>query len=252
MTLLRDSDEKVQGFAKIARDMTDKIAAESSVREKEMLQKLVAAQEDERKRIARDLHDELGQQLTALRLKLESIRKMCEDTELAGKIDETQIIAKSIDNGVDFLAWELRPAALDDLGLFAALEKYIREWSHHSGITAELLASGLKRTRFAPEVETNLYRITQESLNNTHKHANAKRAEVLLEKRGSMIVLIIEDDGQGFDVRRKANRRKGLGLTGMRERATLIGGAMEIESAPGRGTTIHIRVPVEAAKKRGA
>jgi PAS domain S-box-containing protein len=252
MTLLKDEVGRVQGFAKILRDMTERVAAEKAIRDKEMLKMLVAAQEDERKRIARDLHDELGQQLTALRLKLEALKKMCDDDELCGKIDETQLIAKRIDSGVDFLAWELRPAALDDLGLFAALEKYIREWSHHSGVTAELLASGLKRARFAPDVETNLYRIVQEALNNTHKHANAKSVEVMLEKRGDLIVLIIEDDGKGFDVKKKANLSKRLGLIGMRERATLIGGTMEIESAPGQGTTIYIRILAKTLKKRGS
>jgi len=246
MTTLKD----VRGFVKIARDMTDKIKAEQVLRDKEMLQKLVGAQEDERKRIARDLHDELGQLLTALRLKLESVRQLCEDDELCGKIDETQVIAKHLDAGIDFLAWELRPAALDDLGLRAALAKYVREWSHYAGITAELLGSGIKQARLAPEVETKLYRIAQEALNNVHKHAKAKSVEISLDKRGSdLIVLIIADDGRGFDPKNKTNREKGIGLIGMRERAALIGGSLEIESTPGKGTTIFARVPFGERKK---
>ncbi len=98
--------------------------------------------------------------------------------ELCGKIDEVQLVAKQIDTGIDFLAWELRPAALDDFGLYAALDKYIREWSHYSGITAELIDSGIKKVRFAPEAETNLYRIAQEALNNVYKHAEAELVEV--------------------------------------------------------------------------
>ncbi|MDQ6787016.1 MAG: PAS domain S-box protein [Acidobacteriota bacterium] len=239
----------IHGFVKICRDQTEKIEAEKVTHDKEMLQKLVGAQEDERKRIARDLHDELGQKLTALRFKLEAVRKICEEEIISGKIDELQIIAKNIDADVDFLAWELRPAALDDLGLYSALTNYVSEWSHHSGVTAEFHVVGMKNKRLLPEVETNLYRITQEALNNTHKHARAKRVNVMLEKRDHSIVLIIEDDGKGFDAEDKLNRSKGLGLVGIRERAALVGGTTEIESAPGAGTTIFVRVPVEESEK---
>jgi signal transduction histidine kinase len=237
---------------KIARDMTERIKAEKSQRDKEILQKLVGAQEDERRRIARDLHDELGQQLTALRMKLERVRSLCENDELCAEIDETQIIARNIDEGVDFLAWELRPSVLDDLGLFAALTKYVKEWSHHSGVPAEFVNSGKNTTRFAPETETNLYRIVQEALNNTHKHAKATEASVILDKRGDSIILIIEDDGIGFNPEHKKTRSKGLGLLGMKERATLIGGTVEIESAPKQGTTIYVLVPIVSVKEKSA
>ena len=237
-------DGRIDGFVKIARDLTERIAAEQIKRDKEMLQKLVGAQEDERKRIARDLHDELGQLLTGLRLKLEAVRRLCENhEELCGKIDESQLLAKQIDVGIDFLAWELRPAALDDLGLRAALEKYVREWSHYAGVSAELIGSGIRKERFAPEAETNLYRIVQEALNNTHKHAKAKNVEVIFDKREDSIVLIIADNGRGFDPLDKLNRDAGIGLIGMQERAALIGGTLEIESAPDEGTTIFVRVP---------
>jgi two-component system CheB/CheR fusion protein len=235
----------IHGFVKICRDQTDKIATEKALRHKEILQKLVGAQEDERKRIARDLHDHLGQQLTALRLKLDNAKKLCHDNDqLCTEIDETQAIAENIDADVDFLAWELRPAALDDLGLAAALKKYVKEWSRHTGIGAEFYTSGFDKTRLAPEVETNLYRITQEALNNVFKHAAAKSANVLLEKRGSLIVLIIEDDGKGFEIENKKNKDKGLGLVGMGERATLVGGKIQIESTLKEGTTIFVRIPI--------
>ncbi|HXH70929.1 MAG TPA: PAS domain S-box protein [Pyrinomonadaceae bacterium] len=247
MQPLRDGG--IHGFVKICRDQTEKIEAEKILRNKETLQKLIGAQEDERKRIARDLHDELGQQLTALRFKLEATRKICEEEKICGKIDEIQLIAKQIDANVDFLAWELRPAALDDLGLIAALENYVREWSHHAGVSAEFHASKSKKTRLAPEVETNLYRITQEALNNTHKHAKAKSVSVVLEKRDNLIVLIIEDDGEGFNPKLKKNRSRGLGLIGMEERSALVGGTFEIESAPKQGTTIFVRVPASLVKK---
>lgn len=249
-TTLKGENGKVLGLVKIARDMTEQLKTEKALRDKEMLQKLVGAQEEERRRIARDLHDELGQQLTALRLNLEKTRKMCEDENVRAEIDKTELLAKSIDNGVDFLAWELRPAALDQFGLIPALDNYVKQWTHFSGIRAELLASSLKKRRFAREIETNLYRIVQEALNNIHKHARAENVEVLLEKRGELIVLIIQDDGKGFNVKNKKTRSKGIGLIGMQERAELIGGTLEIESAPGAGTTIFVRVPVLSAKKR--
>ena len=243
-------DNKLDGFVKIARDMTERIKAEQIRHDKEMLEKLVRAQEDERRRIARDLHDELGQLLTALRLQLEAAGKLCEDNEeLCNKINETQLLAKRVDEGIDFLAWELRPAALDDFGLYAALIKYVREWSHYAGVPAELLDSDLKKARFSHEVETNLYRIAQESLNNVYKHANARRAEIILDKRGDLIVLIVEDDGAGFNTEDKMNREKGIGLIGMEERAALIGGTLEIESAEGKGTTVFARVPVSGIER---
>ena len=241
--VLMQLQDSAKGFVKIARDLTQKIEAEKALRAKEILQKLVGAQEDERKRIARDLHDELGQKLTALRLKLESIRKMCDDEPLCSQIDETQVIAKHIDDDVDFLAWELRPAALDDLGLFTALDNYVREWSRHAGTTAETHFTGVKGERLMPEIETNLYRIAQEALNNTHKHASAKTVNLIVEGHAASVVLIIEDDGVGFEPENTFNRSKGLGLIGMRERAVIIGGTLEIESAPGQGTTIFVRVP---------
>jgi len=238
-------DGKVAGFVKIARDQTEKIKAEKALRDRETLQKLVGAQEDERKRIARDLHDHLGQQLTAVRLKLEAAKEICGEEEICDRIDEIKHLVRSIDSDVGFLAWELRPAALDDFGLIVALDTYTKEWSRHTGIPAEFFNSGLDGTRLAPEIETNLYRISQEALNNVWKHGKAKSANLILEKRGSLINLIVEDDGTGFDVEDQANRSEGLGLIGMRERAALVGGKIQIESTLEKGTTVFVRIPLE-------
>ena len=138
------------------------------------------------------------------------------------------------------------------MGLIAALGNYVKQWSFYSGVTAELLASSFKKTRLAPEVETNLYRIVQESLNNVHKHAKAKSVAVLLEMRGDLIVLIIEDDGIGFNPKDKKNRPKEMGLIRMNERATLIGGNLEVESAPKEGTTVYVRLPASSIRKAGS
>ena len=238
------------------------VALEAEVRERRaaeervnnLLRQLVTVQEDERRRIARDLHDHLGQQMTALRLNLESLKQDCDADERArAKIEQAQETAARLDADVDFLAWELRPAALDDLGLAATLADFVNEFSNHFGIKAEFHARGFGRERLAPEIETNLYRIAQEALTNVHKHAVAGKVAVLLELRDGQVVLIVEDNGSGFDPITSAAERggdgaRGMGLIGMRERAALIGGAVEIETAPDAGTTVFVRVPAEFAR----
>ena len=213
----------------------------------DLLAQLVSAQEDERRRLALDLHDQLGQQLTSLRLKLESLKSREHDGKTAtGAVDELQGIVKKLDDDVDFLAWQLRPVALDDLGLAAALSNYIKEWSEHFDIKAEFRAGDIKNVRLDPKIETNLYRIAQEALNNCAKHSKCSRAEVLLERRDHYAVLIVEDNGIGFEPRPRSDRVDdvGFGLIGMRERAALLGGTVEIESNRNKGTTIFVRVPL--------
>jgi two-component system, chemotaxis family, CheB/CheR fusion protein len=243
MRLLRDGE--AQGFVKICRDQTERLKAESALRDRQMLAQLVSMQEDERRRIARDIHDHIGQQLTVLRLKLESLKKMCGEQEICDEIDNLSAVTDQLDREVDFLAWELRPASLDDLGLRVALANFVSEWAAFTGIKSEFHARGLSRTRLAFEIETNLYRIAQEALNNIYKHAKAKNVSVLLEKGKDAVSLIVEDDGVGFNPHDKKKRGKGLGLLGMIERAKLPGGTLEIESAKGKGTTIYARIPLE-------
>jgi PAS domain S-box-containing protein len=218
----------------------------------EVLRQLVNAQEEERGRIARDLHDQLGQQLTVLRLNLDMLKRTCRDAETFEQIGEVQKVARQLDADVDFLAWQMRPSALDDLGIAAALDNYVKQWSKHFGIAAEFNADRFGKITLAPEVETNLYRITQEALNNISKHAEAGGVNVLLEPRGSFLMLIIEDDGLGFEPDKHTPKEKGvkgLGLIGMQERAVLVGGTLEIESAKGEGTTIYARVPILSFEK---
>jgi two-component system CheB/CheR fusion protein len=243
--LLMPLDGGAGGFVKICRDETERVKTETVQREKDMLTQFVATQEDERRRIAREIHDHIGQQLTVLRHKLDAVKAMCSDQKVCDEIDKVGEITERLDREVDFLAWELRPASLDDLGLRVALENFVREWSHHTGVAAEFQAVGLTRRRLAFETETNLYRIAQEALNNIYKHAAAKRVSVLLEKRGETVSLIVEDDGVGFNPKDKRNRAKGMGLIGMSERAKICGGALEIESKKRHGTTIFARVPAK-------
>jgi PAS domain S-box-containing protein len=285
LTPLRDADGAVTGYVKIARDLTEQQRAEEELRrandelevrvrertfelakvneslrdeitdriqtEKDrvrLLRQIVRAQEDERRRIARDIHDQVGQQMTALRLNLAALDQgLSGDGKLRVKLDQTKTIAERLDADVDFLAWELRPAALDDIGLAEAMGTFVREWSNHSGVEAQFHTSGLDKERLSPETETNLYRIMQEALNNTMKYAQARHVDVLLERRDNQVVLIVEDDGVGFNPEKEASADgdKGMGLIGMRERAALVGGNLQIESKPKGGTTIFARMPVQ-------
>jgi two-component system CheB/CheR fusion protein len=242
---LIDNDE-TRGFVKIARDETEKMRTKAVLQDKKMLRRLVVAQEDERRRIARDLHDQLGQQLTALRFDLDFLKKMCgENKTLREKINKVQKVAENIDIEIDSLVWELRPSTLDDLGLRTTLANYVKEWTGRSEILTDFHSSGLSRVRLPREIETNIYRITQEALNNVQKHAKAKNVSVILEKRKDKIVLIVEDDGIGFDTEKVKKQSEGLGLLGMCERAEICGGIMEVESAKSIGTSIFIRVPIK-------
>lgn len=241
-----DASGQIVGASKIARDMTERRQTEVAKREREIMSRLVEAQEAERHRIARDLHDHLGQQLTALRLKLESVRsRFAENDIIAREMDDIQRYASRIDMDINYLAWELRPTELDQLGLENALGSFVREWSITYGIAAEFHSANGNSHRMRPDLETNLYRIVQEGLNNILKHASASSVNVLLERRAGQIALIIEDNGVGFDPEadRNGSGRSGLGLVGMRERAALLGGTLDIESRAGDGTTVFVRIP---------
>jgi PAS domain S-box-containing protein len=237
------------------RERTGRLEAEVHARESahhyvsELLRKIVTAQEDERARIARDLHDQLGQQLTALRLALEQHRdRLAAAGTTVDDVNRALTLASEIDNEVDFLAWELRPAVLDDLGLAAALPRFVRDWSAHYRLPAEYRAAGFTSGQLSREAELVFYRVAQEALTNVVKHAHASRADVLLEAREGFVVLVVEDDGIGFEPSDPQTRDKGIGLAGMRERAQTIGAELEIEAAPGQGTSVFLRCTNRAAK----
>jgi PAS domain S-box-containing protein len=231
-----------QRTSALAAEILQHVAAEQHVTR--LLRKLVTSQEDQCARIARDLHDHLGQQLTALRLTLERHRDSCTG---AAREDVAKAIAqtRSLDSEIDFLAWELRPAVLDDLGLAVALPRYVEEWSQHYGVTAECRVTGAVRDALPPEVEVTYYRIAQEALNNVLKHAHASQVDVLLDHRDNMVTLTIEENGIGFDmeVEEASERGLGLGRAGLRERAALVGATLDVESVPTHGKTIFLRCP---------
>ena len=236
------TSELARSNAALRREVAQR--AESQELRVRLLGHLVDAQENERKRLSRELHDQLGQQLTALTLKLATLKSMHGlPAEVRSELDALEAIAKQVDLDIDHLAWELRPTALDDLGLVEALNDYVKTWSSHFGLPAKLHTAGIERERLSGVAETVLYRIAQEALNNVAKHAGASGVELILEQRADHVSLIVEDDGIGFEVDEAVVNPDSLGLVGMRERAAFAGGTLEIESRPGKGTTIFVRIP---------
>ncbi|HMD34656.1 MAG TPA: CheR family methyltransferase, partial [Vicinamibacterales bacterium] len=208
---------------------------------------LVTSQEDERRRIARDLHDNMGQRLTAIRLMLERAKQSAHASDGGtGEIDQALELTAQIGSDVNFLAWQLRPAVLDEFGLAAALPRYIAEWSAHVGIAAEFRLAGYEKGQLPADAETAFYRVAQEALNNVAKHAHATRVDVVLSANDGHIVLVVEDDGVGFDAPEETPDGA-FGLLGMRERAALADAALQIESSSGRGTSVFLRRAIKRA-----
>jgi signal transduction histidine kinase len=216
------------------------------------LREVVAVQETERKCISREVHDHFDGSLTALRLNLESLlRGSADQPHLRPRIESLQKMAVALDSDVSYLAWMLRPPILDELGLVPALDNFIREWSERFSVHAEFRALGVNDS-LAPDVETNLYRITQEALTNTAKHANATSVNVVLRQGDDALSLVIEDNRKGFlntgpqELSVTAGEsRHGLGLAGMQERARLIGASFQIESSTTGGTSNFVSVPLQ-------
>ena len=226
-------------------DLTERRQAETERARTELLSRLVFAQEDERRRIAREMHDQFGEQLTALSRSISALKDACGGSAgLSGLVEALEKIARQIDRDVDQLVWELRPTALDDLGLRAALANYVQDWSRRVNIPAELHTSGLLDDWLSSEAETTLYRVAQEALTNVAKHSRARHVDVLLERQADSVLLIVEDDGVGFDAEEEGAPGDGFGLLGMQERAALVGATVEIESTPGKGTTVFLRMAV--------
>jgi two-component system sensor histidine kinase NreB len=208
------------------------------------LRRLISAQDDERQRIARDLHDNFGQQVTALRLLLDSIASAVADAAVQHRVREAHLILARLDRQLDFLTAELRPVAFD-LGAVSAIRQFVVEWSTTLGVAADFHSDGVDNLRLTSDVETHLYRVVQEALNNVSKHADARHVDVRLERRENLVVLTVTDDGCGFNVSERARGvGHGLGLVGMRERAQIINGTIDLRSARGQGTIIVLQVPV--------
>jgi PAS domain S-box-containing protein len=240
---LRRADGSVDYCVGLILETTERRRAEEE--RTQILQRLIGVQEEERRRIAREMHDEFGQQLTALILQLGMLKGDCGNgQEVRARLESLEASARQLDREVEFLVWKLRPTALDDLGLRAALERHARNWSATFGVPCEVHVRGMGRERLAPEGETTLYRIAQEALNNVAKYARASNVGVVLARDDGQVSLIVEDDGVGFEVEKtQGGKGGGFGLIGMRERAALVGGTVEVESRSGGGTTVYVRIP---------
>ena len=219
--------------AALAVDLSERIARDS-------LRRVVETQELERRRLARELHDETGQALASILLGLKALEERTDEEDARSSIEELRELVVATLQDVRRLAVELRPSALDDFGLVAALERLAASFAEQSGLSVDFQAA-LAGDRLPEEAETALYRIVQESLTNVVKHAQAQRVSILLTRTNGTVKAVVEDDGKGFDPEKTAS---GFGLVGMRERLALLGGRLEVESTGGAGTTVAAQVPV--------
>jgi signal transduction histidine kinase len=235
---------------RLAKEELTRYSRELELRVKERTQELrrlsastLSSQEKERTAIARELHDELGQMLTALRFESVWIKDRFRETDPKAS-ERAQVMGRLIDKTIDEvrgMSIRLRPGVLDDLGLMPALEWYTADFEKRTGIACAFRHNGLDRLNEA--LSTTAYRIVQEALTNVARHSGASRVVVALERRNGSLALSVKDNGKGFDSESLADHDR-LGLVGMRERAGLVGGSLQVNTRPGDGTEVVFRVPV--------
>jgi signal transduction histidine kinase len=211
--------------------------------------RLVQVQEEERLHIARELHDEIGQQMTGLKIMLE-MAAPTSPSETRGRLEEAQALVHTLMNSVRELSLDLRPAMLDDLGLLPALAWHIDRYGSQTGLQVSFHHRGLKERRFATEAETAAYRIVQEALTNVVRHAGVPEASVRIDVDANLMHLHVRDEGQGFDPVAVLATAETSGLAGMRERAAALGGSLDVGSAPHAGTSVRATLPLEVATLR--
>jgi PAS domain S-box-containing protein len=222
------------------RDMTEYQRAEAA--RQELLNRLVTFQEDERRRIAREIHDHLGQELTGLTLGLKFLEAdLREGTAGRRRLRDLQEAVDRLGRESHEMALQLHPTVLDDLGLRPALDNLVYRWTERVGVPVDFHVGWEGTRRFPADIETTVYRVVQEALTNIARHATASRVSLIVEYVDAQLLVIAEDNGCGFDA--DATDRKGrLGLAGMRERIAMVGGSLHIESSPGVGTTVRARI----------
>ncbi|MBL7745646.1 MAG: PAS domain S-box protein [Chitinophagaceae bacterium] len=253
----RNADGKIIAALGVTRDMTKWKSAEEKLKRsfeeiRRLSEHLQNIREDERLHVAREIHDELGQQLTVLKMDVSRLGKniTASDEKYIPNINE---ILDAINNMVDTvrkISSELRPGLLDDLGLAATLDWYCHDFGKRTG-TKTTFISDIKDEILSQKIKIGLFRIFQESLTNVARHSDAKKVDVSLMQQGQQLVLLIEDNGKGFDTEAVAEK-KTLGITGMKERALMIGGTYNIYSTPGKGAIIEVAVPFHAQELIGS
>jgi len=234
----------VEEDVRLAEVFADRAATAVDLAERvsrDVVQRVVEAQEQERARLARELHDETGQALTSILLGLKGLEDVVDTSEGSASVAALRELVVSTLRSVRGLAVELRPTALDDFGLVPALERLADTFREKTGVEVAIEAQ-LGEARLEPSLETTLYRLVQEALTNVLKHADARHVSISLVRKDGSVSAVVEDDGRGFSP--ETPRREALGLVGMRERVGLVGGRISIESAPGAGTTLAVEVPV--------
>lgn len=229
----------------IITDLTDRKQAEAT--RLGLMQRLISAEDEERRRLARELHDETGQSLTALLVGLRTIEEQAVTIDMQSAVQRLRRVASQTVDNVGRLARGLHPSVLDEMGLAAAAQRHVTDFAKSLGVAVDLRVEGTISRRLSPLVKTTMYRILQEALTNVARHARAQMVGVVLKNEGTMLELAVRDDGVGFDARAVLSEASGLGLHGMQERVALLGGSVEIESRPGHGTTVRARIPAGIA-----
>jgi signal transduction histidine kinase len=218
---------------------------------RELLRHTVQAQEDERARIARELHDETSQVLSAFTLELATLRELSRrKPQMKATVDKLQELSRKMSRGLYTMVHDLRPAQLDDLGLVPAIQSLLDSEYTPKGLQVSFDVSGTKR-RLDSLIETVLYRVTQEALTNVTRHAETDEASVRLDYAEDTVTLGVLDSGKGFDPNEPLHPPRGWGLEGMRERVEAVGGQLNLHSAPGRGTTVEVAIPVGNPQEQG-
>ncbi len=244
-------DDEIGRLAKRFNEMTGNLSRARGIRDK-LLKKVISAQEDERRRISRELHDEIGQALTAMAVQLKVLEKefACSTTAVT-RIEAIRSLTEETIEELRRLSAQLRPASLDDLGLITALKDFVRKFGAHFNLEVDLYTRGFENLELADAVKIAVYRIIQEALTNVARHAQANNVSVIVEYRDGYITAIVEDDGVGFRADSEEDLpTERLGILGMKERCHLFGGSLTIESSS-QGTCVYARIPVDGGDSSG-
>lgn len=239
-----DYEQGIRVF--MLRDLTRQFKTQEKFYQNKMMKHVIEAQENERKRISRELHDSVAQELMSAVIDLRVLKYMTSDEQLLRKVKQTEVSMTRLLSDIRNLSVELRPAALDDFGLEAAFRSHFKRMEQSYGLIIEY-KSQLSEKRYESEIETVMYRVCQEAVLNALKYAQVDSVKVSLTEKDGVLRLLVEDEGIGFELGDEPNGT-GLGLFGMQERAELVGGTFNVDSGIDRGTKIHLQVPVGFAQ----